>query len=123
VTVRLVITDAKGRPVNRRLFDDGAWRPALERAGVVPRRQPGARRPPSSPDDGMHVLRHTAASAWLRAGVDAGRVADWLGDTVKTVLAVYVHFLPGGGEGGRDAVEAFFAQADGSAGGASTEAR
>jgi hypothetical protein len=57
----------------------------------------------------MHVLRHTAASAWLRAGVDAGRVADWLGDTVKTVLAVYVHFLPGGGEGGRDAVEAFFA--------------
>ena len=111
VTVRLVLADARGGPLNRRVFGDGSWRPALERAGVVPARGPGRRRPPASPQDGMHVLRHTAASAWLRAGVDIARVADWLGDTVKVTLETYVHFLPGGDDDGRAAVDAFFTPA------------
>lgn len=43
----------------------------------------------------MHVLRHTAASAWLTAGVDIAAVAAWLGDAVKTVPETYAHMMPG----------------------------
>jgi hypothetical protein len=52
----------------------------------------------------MHVLRHTAASARLTAGVDIAAVAAWLGDTVKTVLETYAHMMPGADERGRRAM-------------------
>ena len=42
----------------------------------------------------MHPPRHTAASAWLAAGVDIVSVAAWLGDTVKTVYETYAHLMP-----------------------------
>jgi site-specific recombinase XerD len=34
---------------------------------------------PADRDNAMHVLRHTAASAWLAAGVDVRTVAEFLG--------------------------------------------
>jgi hypothetical protein len=40
-------------------------------------------------DQGMHALRHTAASAWLSAAADIVAVAAWLGDTVETVYRTY----------------------------------
>ena len=108
VTVRLVITDRHGRAVDRDYFDDWSWRPALERAGVIPVRPPGRRTALPARDDGMHALRHTYASLTLGDGVDVMKVARWMGDTPAIVLKTYAHFMPGGEEGGRAAVSAFF---------------
>jgi len=41
-----------------------------------------------------HVLRHTAATLMLRAGVSVWDVAGVLGDTVETVTKVYGHHSP-----------------------------
>jgi len=56
----------------------------------------------------MHVLRHTAASAWLSQGISVAAVASWLGDTPQTVLATYAHLMPDDTERGRKAMDAFF---------------
>ncbi len=41
-----------------------------------------------------HVMRHTAATLMLRAGVSVWSVAGVLGDTVETVTRVYGHHSP-----------------------------
>jgi integrase len=56
----------------------------------------------------MHALRHTAASAWLSAGVSVAAVATWLGDDQKTILDTYAHFMPEDSDRGRRAMDAFF---------------
>ena len=61
-------------------------------------------------DQGMHALRHTAASAWLSAGADIVAVAAWLGDTVETVYKTYAHLMPDADERGRKAIDQFFRQ-------------
>lgn len=38
-----------------------------------------------------HVLRHTAATRWLREGISIWHVAGLLGDTVETTTKVYGH--------------------------------
>jgi integrase len=60
----------------------------------------------------MHALRHTAASAWLAAGVDIVSVAAWLGDTVQMVHQTYAHLMPDADDRGRKAMNAFFAAKD-----------
>jgi integrase len=42
----------------------------------------------------LHILRHTAATLALTAGVPVHIVAARLGDTPQTVLATYAHLLP-----------------------------
>jgi len=42
----------------------------------------------------LHVLRHTAATLALTAGVPVHIVAARLGDDPKTVLSTYAHLLP-----------------------------
>jgi integrase len=99
VTFRLMLSDGRGA-LDRARFA-GVWVPARKRAGIVA--ETGAR------SNGMHALRHTAASAWLRAGIDVVRVAAWLGDTPAVVLGAYAHLMPGdSGDDGRAAVDAFF---------------
>jgi len=62
----------------------------------------------------MHVTRHTAASAWLSAGLSIGAVAEFLGDTEATVQGTYSHMMPDDRERARRAMERFFARpADG----------
>jgi hypothetical protein len=56
----------------------------------------------------MHVLRHTAASAWLSKGADIVAVAAWLGDTVETVHRTYAHLMPDADDRGRKATDEFF---------------
>lgn len=42
----------------------------------------------------IHDLRHYAASAWLRAGIPAHQVSQWLGHAnPNTTLQVYAHVL------------------------------
>jgi integrase len=53
----------------------------------------------------LHCLRHTHASQLLTAGVPLGDVAVRLGDTIRTVLLYYSHWVPGE-DRSRDAVRA-----------------
>ena len=106
VTARLVLSDGSGRAWRRAQFNE-LWRAAQERAGITPRRGPGQKRAPAR-QDGCHALRHTAASAWLRGGVDIARAAAWLGDTAAVVWRTYAHLMPGdSGDDGRAAIDAF----------------
>jgi integrase len=112
VTARLVLSRPDGRPLSRTAFNGSVWRPAQARAGITPPRAPGEKRAPAR-GDGCHALRHTAASVWLRAGVDVVRAAAWLGDTPAVVLSTYAHLMPGdSGDDGRAAVDRFFSAAD-----------
>ena len=109
VTVRLVLSRPDGRPLRRDAFNTGVWWPAQQRAGITPEPGEDGKRAPAR-GDGCHALRHTAASVWLRAGIDVVRAAAWLGDIPATVLSTYAHLMPGeSGDDGRAAVDRFFA--------------
>jgi integrase len=107
VTGRLLVTTPAGGAMHRSRFNESHWGPARERAGIVPAKEPGGRRT-AAREHGMHVLRHTAASAWLSAGVSIAAVAAWLGDTEKIVLETYAHMMPDDTDRGRQAMDAFF---------------
>jgi integrase len=101
LTVRLLVTSPGGRPVRGTSLNN-MWRRAAKRAGVTP--EDGRPR-----QDGLHALRHTFVSTQLRAGRDVVRVASWIGDSVKTVVGIYAHMMPGGSDDdGRAAVDSFF---------------
>lgn len=106
VTRALIATTLAGGAVNRTVFNQ-QWHRALVTAGIRSAREPDAKGRPE-PGNGMHVLRHTAASAWLSAGVSIAAVAAWLGDTVQIVLRTYAHLMPDDDGAGRRAVDAFF---------------
>jgi integrase len=44
----------------------------------------------------LHGARHTTATLWLERGIPVHRAARWLGDTVATMMATYVHALQKG---------------------------
>jgi integrase len=113
VTFTLVMTRPDGRAMNATRFRESHWWPAQEKAGITLRRETGQKRRPAR-DQGMHALRHTAASAWLAAGVDIVSVAAWLGDTVTTVYETYAHLMPDADDRGRKAMNAFFTVREGS---------
>lgn len=108
VTVRLVLSPPRGGATDRVVFDRQWWA-AQERCGITPKRERGEKRAPAR-EEGCHVLRHTAASTWLRARIDIVRVASWLGDTPAVVWSTYAHLIPGdSSEDGRAAVDSFAA--------------
>jgi integrase len=58
---------------------------------------------------GMHMLRHTAASAWLAAGVDIRTVAEFLGHSDPGfTLRTYTHVMPDAADRARRAMDTFF---------------
>lgn len=108
VTVRLVLTRPDGTPLTRG-SSGSAWETGVRRA--LKGKVPGAGKGRRTRGYNIHRARHTAASAWLRAGVDVVRVASWLGDTVKVVTETYAHLMPDDHDGeaaGRQAVADFF---------------
>ncbi len=96
VTMRLMFTTRlRKRAMNRNAFNGGAWKPALRKAGL-----------PATRDNGMHVLRHSYASALLSNGVDIRRVAECLGhEDPSFTLNVYAHLMRGGDEQVRKAID------------------
>ena len=109
VTVRLVLLADPGTPLTRAALQ-GAWRAAAAKAVKAVRRE--GQRHLFAAGQNLHRLRHTYASAQLRAGVDVVRVAAALGDTVDVVVKTYAHLMPGDADGDaqlRSAVDAFFA--------------
>ena len=111
VPVRLVLSrDGKG-PATRNAMD-GAWRTGTARYLTATGTVIGGRSRARARGWNIHRLRHTAASAWLRAGIDVVRVAAWLGDTVEVVTQTYLHLMPDdhdGDDAGRAATAGFLA--------------
>ena len=89
------------------LLASGQRARAQQNAGITPPLAKGEKRK-AARDQGMHALRHTAASAWLSAGADIVAVAAWLGDTVETVYKTYAHLMPDADERERTAIDQFF---------------
>jgi integrase len=86
-----------GAPMRRQRLN-GAWRKAASAAGV-----------PSTP----HLMRHTYASALIRAGLSVPAVSRLLGHQSESVtLDVYSHMWPGDDDRARDAVASMFVRPD-----------
>jgi integrase len=83
VTRLLVFTDESGRAFYRESVNRH-WRASWKAAGIA-----GQGRA-----NGMHILRHTAATRWLSKGLNPAKVAAYLGDTVAVVVSTYAHWLP-----------------------------
>jgi integrase len=96
-TATLFFGRSDGRPHHRQSFSY-TWQAARAAAGA-----------PNTRANGMHVLRHTAASAWLAAGVDIRTVAEYLGHSDPGfTLKTYAHLMPGASDRARRAMDAFF---------------
>lgn len=96
VTRRLLFADPRGaawykQTVNRQ------WRKAWLEAGV----------PDLGRHNGMHVLRHTAASQWLSKGLNVAKVAGYLGDTAAIIWKTYAHWMPADDDLGRAIMDGF----------------
>ena len=109
VTRDLLFADPRGRAWNKQTVNR-QWRKAWQAAGI----------PDLGRANGMHVLRHTAASRWLSGGLNVARVADYLGDTTAMVLKTYAHYMPGDDDLGRAIMDGFL---DPSAGGSGASGR
>jgi integrase len=97
-TVRLLFVKADGLAWYRQSFEY-TWNKVREAAGA-----------PATKENGMHVLRHTAASARLAGGVDIRTLAEWLGHgDPGFTLRTYTHLMPNAAERGRKAMDDFLA--------------
>jgi hypothetical protein len=62
-------------------------------------------------EDMFHVLRHTYASVQLEAGESVVSLSTWLGhSSPKITLDHYAHFMPGAGQRGQAAMDAWLEQ-------------
>lgn len=92
----LFTTPLVRKPMFRQRFNTNTWKPALKAAGI-----------PVTRENGMHVLRHSFASALLSRGVDIRRLAAYLGhDDPGFTLRVYCHLMKDGDDQARQAIDA-----------------
>ncbi|MCX4753463.1 tyrosine-type recombinase/integrase [Kitasatospora purpeofusca] len=107
-TRELLFVDAKGKPHNRSVFNQGLWKRALVHAGVIPPRTSGSQYFEAAPDDGMHALRHTYASAQLEGGTSIKALAVYLGHSDPGfTLRTYTHLMPSSEGRARSATDDF----------------
>ena len=90
---RLVFYGPRGAHVNLRNFRRREWHPALEAAGVSPRR--------------IYDLRSTFASQALAAGVSVFELARIMGTSVRMIERHYGTLLQGSGEAIRGKLDAY----------------
>ena len=98
VTRLLVFTDENGKPYYRQTVNRH-WHRAWNAAGV----------PDQGRANGMHVLRHSAATRWLSKALNPAKVAAFLGDTVAVVIDTYAHWLPDDDNLGRAIMDDYLA--------------
>jgi integrase len=97
-TAAVFFRNAEGRPVIRTVFNEKAWRPALDTAGVPRGRQ-----------NGMHALRHFYASVLLDAGESIKALSEYLGHhDPGFTLRTYTHLMPSSEKRTREAVNRAF---------------
>lgn len=80
----LVVSGARGAPLNGHNYTERVWKPATELAGI------GAAR--------VHDLRHTYASRLVTAGVSIQRVSRLLGHASVQTTERYAHLMDEGHE-------------------------
>jgi integrase len=86
----LVFSNYDGTPISPNYFSI-MWSRAVERAGL--------------PDVTFHSLRHSHASALIRAGLDVVRVSRQLGHSNPAItLTAYAHEFREGDSGAADAI-------------------
>ncbi|MFJ5817809.1 tyrosine-type recombinase/integrase [Streptomyces sp. NPDC093108] len=121
ITVVLVLTTSHGNRIYYRTWNERSWKPALAAAGVLKvvgeklqHHGDRTRRYPVfelSRSDMFHVLRHTYASVQLEAGESIVSLSVWLGhSSPKITLDHYAHFVPGAGNRGLAAMDAWLEQ-------------
>jgi integrase len=97
-TAAVFFRNAEGRPVIRTVFNEKAWRPALDAAGV-----------PRGRENGMHALRHFYASVLLDAGESVKALSEYLGHhDPGFTLRTYTHLMPSSEKRTREAVNRAF---------------
>ena len=97
VTRELIFSRPGGLQLEREAANR-PWRTAWAKAGI----------PDRGRANGWHVMRHSAASQWLSAGLNPAKVAAFLGDTLQVVLETYAHFLPADEDRARAIMDRFF---------------
>jgi integrase len=90
---RLAFPGPRGAHVNLRNFRRREWHPALEAAGVSPRR--------------IYDLRSTFASQALAAGVSVFELARIMGTSVRMIELHYGALLQGSGDAIRAKLDAY----------------
>ncbi|MFF9624214.1 tyrosine-type recombinase/integrase [Streptomyces griseosporeus] len=119
-THRLLVTNAVGGAIRANMWNHNHWKRALAAASVIP--EPAKRRRKTgrgfelvygaTNEHGFHCLRHTFASVQLDSRENPVAVSKWLGHADASItLKVYGHFLPDADGRGREAMEAWFAEA------------
>ncbi|WP_405680925.1 tyrosine-type recombinase/integrase [Streptomyces sp. NBC_01238] len=105
VTKRLIFTAPMGNHVWRTSLNDGAWKPALVAAGVIPEPETKEDSYAAAREHGMHALRHFYASALLDGGENIKAVSEYLGHSDPAMtLRVYAHLMPSSRERTRKAI-------------------
>ncbi|MFI5806559.1 tyrosine-type recombinase/integrase [Streptomyces sp. NPDC051561] len=103
VTRRLIFSGPNGGHVWRTSLNEDHWKPALAKAGVIPKAK--SREHAAAREHGMHALRHFYASVLLDAGESIKVVAEYLGHSDPGLtLKVYAHLMPSSRDRARDAL-------------------
>jgi integrase len=79
IDTRLLFPGAQGGPLDFHNFARRDWHPALEAAGVSPRR--------------VYALRHTFASNALAAGISLYELSRYMGASVRVLELHYAHLV------------------------------
>lgn len=96
VTVSLLMTTPRRNAIRRNTFDEYAWNPAIEAAGIERTRATGT-----------HALRHYYASVLLDAGESVKALSEYLGHwDAGFTLRQYTHLMPASQGRTRDAIDA-----------------
>ncbi|MEU4148277.1 tyrosine-type recombinase/integrase [Streptomyces parvulus] len=103
VTRRLIFTGPNGGHVWRTSLNEDHWKPALAKAGVIPKAK--SREHAAAREHGMHALRHFYASVLLDAGESIKALAEYLGHSDPGLtLKVYAHLMPSSRDRARKAL-------------------
>ena len=78
VTHQLVFSSPNGNAIHCTYFNQGQWRWALVRAGIIPA-PPKGEMPKSHREHGIHALRHFYASVLLDGGENVKTLSQYLG--------------------------------------------
>ncbi|MEF9913302.1 site-specific integrase [Streptomyces sp. P5-A9] len=109
VTKRLILSAPRGNHVWRTSLNEGAWKPALVAAGVIPKPETAEDDYAAAREHGMHALRHFYASALLDGGENIKAVSEYLGHSdAAMTLRVYAHLMPSSQERTRKAITAAY---------------
>lgn len=100
-TFSLLLTTRERSALNRNYFNTYIWRPALEKAGIEPKRE-----------NGTHALRHFYASTLLDSGESIKALSEYLGHADPGfTLRTYTHLMPTSTEHTQKAIDSVLSDA------------